>query len=133
MDRRQLKGAIDRAMDAVTGSFIARTQASRAREAWRAWREQWAQLEQEPPADRMLAVCMYCERFRANTGEWVATPPWLTEMLHDPKVVQLTHGACPICLAQHLERSGENPSEVYQGADFLDRPHGPRPLPPSRG
>jgi hypothetical protein len=54
----------------------------------------------------MLGVCMYCERYHANTGEWVAAPPALAEMLHDPKVVQLTHGVCPICLAGH------DPAEV---------------------
>jgi hypothetical protein len=29
----------------------------------------------------MLGVCMYCERYHANTGEWVAAPPALAEML----------------------------------------------------
>jgi hypothetical protein len=64
----------------------------------------WAKLEAEPPADRMLAVCMYCERIRADTGEWIAPPPELAEMLRDRRVVQLTHGACPICLAGHQAR-----------------------------
>jgi hypothetical protein len=50
----------------------------------------------------MLAVCRYCERFRASAGEWVATAPGLAEMLHDPKVVQVTHGICPICFAGRL-------------------------------
>jgi hypothetical protein len=51
----------------------------------------------------MLTMCMYCERFHAGTGEWAATPPGLAEMLHDPKLVQVTHGVCPICLAARLD------------------------------
>jgi hypothetical protein len=99
---RYVRDALDRATEAVTGSHIARAHASRAREAGRVWRALWAKLEAEPPADRMLAVCMYCERIRADTGEWIAPPPELAEMLRDRRVVQLTHGACPICLAGHL-------------------------------
>ncbi len=66
---------MERAVDAVTGSFIARTEAVRTREAWHFWRAQWASLESLAPAERMLGVCMYCEGIRANTGEWVTTPP----------------------------------------------------------
>ena len=92
---------MDRAVEAVTGSFIAQTEAIRTRESWRIWRAYWADLGGLPPAERLVGVCMYCGRFRANTGEWVTAPPRLAEMLHDPKVVDLTHGACPICLAGH--------------------------------
>jgi hypothetical protein len=105
---RQIREAIDRAVEAVTGSRIARAEAVRLREGWHAWRAHWAELEKLPPAERVLGVCMYCERIRANTGEWVATPPALAEMLYDPKVVSLTHGVCPICLAGH-EPGGVSP------------------------
>jgi hypothetical protein len=103
MDPRQLKETLARAVDAVTGSHMSRTQASRTREGWRVWRALWAELERKPPADRMLTVCMYCERLQASTGEWAATPPGLAEMLHDPNLVQVTHGVCPICLAARLD------------------------------
>ena len=101
MTPRQLKETMARAVDAVTGSFMSRTQASRTREGWRVWRALWAELEGKPLADRMLTVCMYCERLRASTGEWAATPPGLAEMLRDPKLVQVTHGVCPVCLAAY--------------------------------
>jgi len=101
MDARKIREVMERAGEAVTGSFIARTEAVRTREAWHFWRAHLAGLESVAPAERMLGVCMYCERIRANTGEWVTAPPALAEMLHDPKVVQLTHGVCPICLAGH--------------------------------
>jgi hypothetical protein len=104
MDRKQLREAFDRATEAVTGSLMAQTQAIRSREGWRVWRALWDKLEREPPAHRMLTVCMYCERVHASTGEWVATPPEIAEMLHDPKVVQVTHGVCPICLADRLDQ-----------------------------
>jgi hypothetical protein len=109
MHPRQVREAIERAIEAVTGSRIARTDAARLREAWRTWHAHWAALERLPPAERVLGICMYCERIRASTGEWVATPPALAEMLHDPKVVSLTHGVCPICLAGHDPAGGLSP------------------------
>jgi hypothetical protein len=99
----QLRATLDRAVEAVTGSILARADAIRGREGWRIWRAHRADLEKHPVPDRMLAVCMYCERFRAHTGEWVAAPPGLAEMLHDPRQVQVTHGVCPICLAGRLD------------------------------
>jgi hypothetical protein len=63
----------------------------------------WAELERKAPADRMLTVCMDCERLHASTGECAAIPPGLAEMLHDPKLVQVTHGVCPVCLAARLD------------------------------
>jgi hypothetical protein len=83
---------------------MAQTDARRDREAWRAWRAVWAALQREAPAERMATVCMYCQRLRADTSEWVAIPASLAEMLHDPTIVQVTHGACPICFAGHLPR-----------------------------
>src|SRR5215216_3197806 len=77
----QVREALDRAIEAVMGSRMARTEAVRLRKAWHIWRSHWAELERLPPAERVLGVCMYCERIRINTGEWVATPPALTEML----------------------------------------------------
>jgi hypothetical protein len=103
MHPRQIRGLFERAAEAVAGSLIARTDAFRGREAWRIWRAHWSELERLPPADRLLGVCMYCERYHASTGEWVAAPPALAEMLRDRKVVQLTHGICPICLAGRLD------------------------------
>jgi hypothetical protein len=103
MDPRQLKETLARAVDAVTGSHMSRTQASRTREGWRVWRELWVTLGQRPPADRMPTVCMYCERLQATTGEWAATPTGLAEMLHDPQLVQVSHGVCPVCLAARLD------------------------------
>ena len=38
-DPRQLKETLARAVDAVTGSLMSQTQASRTREGWRVWRE----------------------------------------------------------------------------------------------
>ena len=38
MTPRQVKEALERAVDAVAGSFIARADAIRARDAWRMWR-----------------------------------------------------------------------------------------------
>ena len=107
MDWGDVKDAIDRATETVTGSRNARTHASRAREAWRVWRALWAKLEAEPPAKRYLTACMYCERVRADTDEWMALPADLAEMLHNPQVVQVTHGACPICLEAHLDEPGD--------------------------
>jgi hypothetical protein len=109
MDPREIRKLMERAVEAITGSRMTRADASRAREAWHSWHAAWAALERLPPAERVLGVCMYCERIRANTGEWVATPPALAEMLHDPTVVSLTHGVCPICLAGH-EPGGVSPS-----------------------
>jgi hypothetical protein len=103
MNPRQLRETIARAVYAVTGSLMSQAEASRTREGWRVWRALWVELERKPPADRMLTVCMYCERFHASTGEWAATPPGLAEMLHDPKLVQITHGVCPVCLAARLD------------------------------
>jgi hypothetical protein len=117
MQPRQIREAIERAADAVTGSFIARAEAIRGREAWRIWRAHWAELERLPPANRMLGVCMYCERYHANTGEWAAAPPALAEMLHDPKMVQLTHGVCPICLAGRLDEPPQAPDRNPAGDD----------------
>jgi hypothetical protein len=103
MGPRQVREAIERATEAVTGSHIARMHSSRAREAWRTWHSLWSRLRREPLAERMLTVCMYCERVRTDTGEWLAPPVDLAEILHDQQLVQLTHGACPICLAAHLD------------------------------
>ena len=108
MTPRQLRELVERAAEAITGSFVARAEAVRTRESWRTWHAHRSELERLLPAERVLGVCMYCERIRANTGEWVTTPPALTEMLHDPKVVSLTHGVCPICLAGH-EPDGVSP------------------------
>ena len=102
MDWRRIRETFARAEEAKTGSLMARAEASRVREAWQAWRAEWAQIQGQPPADRMLTVCMYCERIHVTTGEWRATPTALAGMLHDPKLVQLTHGVCPICLAGKL-------------------------------
>lgn len=66
---RYIRDAIERAQDAVMGSHLARTEALRLRHAWGAWRAQWAEIEATPLAERMLTVCMYCERFRVTTGE----------------------------------------------------------------
>jgi hypothetical protein len=112
MSPRPIREAFERAAEAVLGSLMARAEATRGREAWRSWRAYWIELEKQPPAERMLAVCMYCERFRATTDEWVVFPPGLAEMLRDPKVVQVTHSACPICLAAHLEQSPDGVSGI---------------------
>ena len=112
MHPRQIRRTLERAAEAVTGSFMARAEAIRGREAWRTWRAHWAELERLPPADRMLGVCVYCERYHANTGDWVAAPPALAETLRDPKAVQLTHGVCPICLAGRLD---EPPQPLDRG------------------
>jgi hypothetical protein len=101
MNPREIRKLMERAAEAITGSFIAQAEAARTRKSWRIWRAHWADLGRLPPAERVLGICMYCERIRANTGEWVATPPALAELLYDPKVVSLTHGVCPICLAGH--------------------------------
>jgi len=42
---------------------------------------------------------MYCEHLLTATGEWIPVPPALNQLLHDPCLVQLTHGVCPICYA----------------------------------
>jgi hypothetical protein len=102
MAPRHLKDIIERATEAITGSVMARADSVHARETWRLWRALWREVGGKRTTDRIVTVCMYCERFHANTGEWAAAPPSLTEMLHDPKVVQLTHGVCPICLAGRL-------------------------------
>jgi hypothetical protein len=107
MDTRKIRNLLAWSQETQTASQMAQAEARRQREAWRAWRAMWAGLQREAPAERMLTVCMYCERFLADTAEWIATPPSLTEILHDPAIVQVTHGACPICLAGHLpERPG---------------------------
>ena len=103
MNPRQLRENIARAVDAVTGSLMSQAQASRTREGRRVWRALWAELERKAPGDRMLTVCMYCERLHASTGEWAAAPPGLAEILHDPKLVQVSHGVCPVCLAARLD------------------------------
>jgi hypothetical protein len=102
MNIRKIRDVLARADETRTASSMARAEARREREAWRAWRAMWAGLRREAPAERMLTVCMYCERFLADTSEWIATPPSLAETLHDPAIVQVTHGACPMCLAGHL-------------------------------
>jgi len=102
MDWRRIREAFARADEARTGIHMSRAEARRVREGWRAWRAEWARIEEEPAAERMLTVCMYCERFHITTGEWLAIPVGLAGMLHDPKLVQLTHGVCPICLAGRL-------------------------------
>jgi hypothetical protein len=112
MSPRQFREVIERATEAVLASLMARAHAIRGREGWRIWRAHWAELEKQPPAERLLAVCMYCERFRVTTGEWVATPPGFSEMLRHPELFQITHGVCPICLAEHLERLGEDAGGV---------------------
>jgi hypothetical protein len=100
---RYIRDAIERAQDAVMGSHLARTEALRLRHAWGAWRAQWAEIEATPLAERMLTVCMYCERFRVTTGEWVAATPDMTRVIRDRTRVNLTHGVCPICLAGKLD------------------------------
>jgi hypothetical protein len=47
---------------------------------------------------------MYCEQFHATTDEWVLLPPAIAEMLHDPALVQVSHGAGPLCLAGKLDQ-----------------------------
>jgi hypothetical protein len=89
MHPRKIRELMERAGEAVTGSLIACTDSIRGRAAWRTWRAQWADLERLPAAEQLLAVCMYCERFRATTGEWVACPPGLVEMIHDPHPTEL--------------------------------------------
>lgn len=107
MTPAELRSTAERAVEAVTGGLIAQAEAARARVGWRGWRAIWARLQGEPLPQRMVVVCMYCERFRCDTGEWLAPPPGLVPLLHDPSIVQVTHGACPICLAGHLdERPG---------------------------
>lgn len=69
MNPRELRETLTRAADAVAGSRMSVAQASRTREGWRIWRALWVELERKPPADRMLTVCMYCERLHASTGE----------------------------------------------------------------
>jgi hypothetical protein len=101
MYRRDVRDALERAAEAVEGSHIAQQHARQVVEGWRVWRTLRGTLERQPPAERMLPVCMYCGRVRYTTGEWVRTPP-LTEMLPDPRLIQVTHGACPICFAGHL-------------------------------
>jgi len=66
---RYIRDAIERAQDAVMGSHLARTEALRLRHAWGTWPAQWAEIEAMALADRMLTVCIYCERFRVTTGE----------------------------------------------------------------
>jgi hypothetical protein len=102
MHPRKASDARQDAANSVTESLAARARAMASREGWRIWREQWATMEGEPPDERLLAVCMYCERFRAHTGEWAAPPPGLTAMLHDPKVMQITHSICAKCLARRF-------------------------------
>jgi CheY-like chemotaxis protein len=101
-NRNQVYDTLERAREAVLGSLMARSAAVLGREGWRAWRGLWAKLEATRLEQRMVTACMYCERLQSATGEWIAVPAGLAEMLRDPQVVQLSHGACPICLAGHL-------------------------------
>ena len=103
MDRRRFRDVLTLAAETRTASLMAQAEARRERAAWEAWRALWATLQLEPPPARMLTVCMYCERFRGTTGEWVLAAQALREMLRDPKLVQVTHGSCPICLAGHMD------------------------------
>lgn len=101
MDCRKISQLYRRADEAVSASHMALADARREREGWRAWRAVWKAIQRDAPAERMLTVCMYCERFRAETGEWIVTPPTLAEKLHHQEIVPVTHGVCPICLAGH--------------------------------
>jgi hypothetical protein len=105
MDPHKLHDALARADETRTATFMVQADARREREAWRAWRTAWATLERDPPPDRMLTVCMYCERFYSPAGEWAAIPRVLADLLQEGETipVQVTHGACPLCLAAHLE------------------------------
>jgi hypothetical protein len=107
MDTRKIRDLLASAQETNTASQMVQAEARRERVAWRAWRAVWAGLKRKAPAERLVTVCMYCQRFRADTAEWVVTPPDLAQLLHDQQVVQVTHGACPICVAGHLpERPG---------------------------
>jgi hypothetical protein len=108
MEHRRLHDALARADETRTASLMVRANARREREAWRAWRAVWATLERDLPTERMLTVCMYCERFCSPDGDWAAIPRVLADLLQEGETipVQVTHGVCPLCLAAHLEENG---------------------------
>jgi hypothetical protein len=61
--------------------------------------------------DHILACCSYCARVRGPAGDWGAIPSGLSQALHRRilKAVQLSHGACPDCLARHMPVGGGTP------------------------
>jgi hypothetical protein len=101
MDWRKISQLYRRADEAVSASHMALADARREREGWRRG-GRCGRRSRDAPAERMVTVCMYGERFRAETGEWIVTPPTLAEKLHHPEIVPVTHGVCPICLAGSL-------------------------------
>jgi hypothetical protein len=72
----------------------------RLRAARRTWDLLWSEYRHDPEAP--MVCCAYCARMRNRAGEWLCIPNRISEFLHRPSVVKLSHGYCPDCVARHF-------------------------------
>ena len=64
----------------------------------RQWKAIWSALRARP--DHFAACCAYCTRFRTPSGEWVAIPAGVNQILHHFPALNVSHGICPDCLSR---------------------------------
>jgi hypothetical protein len=92
------RAAVEQAMELVTLS-----------QALRREREYWRQILDgfDAGAERLIPVCAYCDRVRAGEGLWERIPTGVMALLHYSKVIDVTHGICPVCVLTHFPRMAE--------------------------
>jgi hypothetical protein len=112
------RAAVEQAMDLVTLSQ------ARQRE-----REYWRQILEglDAGAERLIPVCAYCDRVRAGEGLWERIPTGVMRLLHHSKVIDVTHGICPVCVVTHFplmaqgtEPATGEPTVAIEGGQVLN-------------
>jgi hypothetical protein len=72
-------------------------------------REYWRQILEglEAGSERLIPVCAYCDRVRAGEALWERIPTGVMRLLHHSKVIDVTHGICPVCVLTHFPLMAE--------------------------
>jgi hypothetical protein len=90
----------DIALGATARARAGVAETRRLRAARRTWSILWSEYRHRPEAP--MICCAYCARMRNQAGEWLCIHPQISEFLHRPSVVKLSHGYCRDCIARHF-------------------------------
>jgi hypothetical protein len=113
------RASVEQAMDLVAVS-----------QALRRERDYWRQILEglDAGSERLIPVCAYCDRVRAREGLWERIPTGVMQLLHHSKVIDVTHGICPVCVLTHFpvltkgtERATGEATVVIKGGEVLKR------------
>ena len=78
-------------------------------------REYWRQILDglRSGAERLIPVCAYCDRVRAGEILWERIPTGVMRLLQNSKIIDVTHGICPVCVLTHFPLVAEGTEPAF--------------------